>query len=318
MDRNVLLYLKDLRALEVARWKLGHMLDNEERNYGQHITNLNQTNFVQQDSKAGWTISKIIGMLLCFGLGLWVVVYFIQKIRFGTVETGGWQQVDPPEDHPTRIVIRHVEKTVPVREEPLAKGLCIFMVVIGVILILIGLYLLYRAIRGTRSIKSAKLYNAQESLRVEKNKGTALQVKTQWIQRKNYLEDEKKKVESLLSSHYNLNIIPREHRGLASIYYIYDYMSSSQETLTDTLLHDQIDKSVQKILAKLDYIIGQNEEIILQNRMIEAHSKTTTEQNKKMLKTFSQIETNTAAAAQYAELSSNYSKASAYFNLANY
>ena len=122
----------------------------------------------------------------------------------------------------------------------------------------------------------------------------------------------------LLRSYYSMNILPNTYRNLASVYYIYDYMSSSQENLQDTLLHEHMENGIQRILAKLDTIISQNQELIFRTHILEANSKEMINHNKEMLRSLNQTQLNTADAAKYAELGANYSAATAYFSLANY
>ena len=74
----------------------------------------------------------------------------------------------------------------------------------------------------------------------------------------------------------------------------------------------------QRILDKLDYIINQNQKLIFQSRVAEANTKTIIEQNKKMLYSLKQIESDTSTSLAYAEIALNYSKANAYFGMANY
>lgn len=95
-------------------------------------------------------------------------------------------------------------------------------------------------------------------------------------------------------------------------------MSSSQENLKDTLIHEHMENGIQRILKKLDYIIEQNQEIIFHNRILEADNEKIIKQNKGMLSTLKQTEINTEMAAQYAEISANYSKVNTFFSCANY
>lgn len=61
-------------------------------------------------------------------------------------------------------------------------------------------------------------------------------------------------------------------------------MSTSNASLDDALLHAHMEDGVQKITAKLDYVIEQNEFIILQNRCIESNQKTLARQNEALFR----------------------------------
>lgn len=71
-------------------------------------------------------------------------------------------------------------------------------------------------------------------------------------------------------------------------------------------------------MNKLDQIIQQNEYIIFNQHRLEAQNDKIVSQNEKMLGSLERTETNTYAAAQYAQMASNYSKATAYFAAALY
>lgn len=168
------------------------------------------------------------------------------------------------------------------------------------------------------AIRKAKKNNSDENYRINQNKDTIIELQQKWTNRSNYLRKEYEKVNALLADNYNLNILANPYRNLASVYYIYDYMSSSQETLRDTLIHEHMENGIQRILEKLDYIIDQNQEIIFQNRILESQNREVINQNKKMLNNLRNIESNTNITAQYAEIAANYSGATAYFALADY
>lgn len=66
----------------------------------------------------------------------------------------------------------------------------------------------------------------QETIRKETEK---------WKERVGFLEREKARLASLLEKNYDLNIIPIQYRNIASICYIYDYMSISNVSLEEAL-----------------------------------------------------------------------------------
>ena len=81
----------------------------------------------------------------------------------------------------------------------------------------------------------------------------------------------------------------------------------------------------KRIESKLDTIIEQNEEIIFSMRQVEASTERTVEQTKEMLSVLQKnlesqqrTEQSTMEAAQYAAISANYSKTTAFFAMADY
>lgn len=69
-------------------------------------------------------------------------------------------------------------------------------------------------------------------------------------------------LEKLLAEAYSFDLIPIQFRSLPYVIYMYDYLSTSQQTLQDALLHSHIEHSVQQIMAKLNVIIAQNMQMI--------------------------------------------------------
>lgn len=124
---------------------------------------------------------------------------------------------------------------------------------------------------------------------------------------------------------YSLNILAKPYRNLPSVYYIYEYMSTSQASLEETFLHEHMENGFQRIGKKLDIIISQNEEIIFTNRQIEANTSKIVERTTEMLNKLQRslelqqrTEQNALEAAQYASICATYSKVNAFFSTANY
>lgn len=62
---------------------------------------------------------------------------------------------------------------------------------------------------------------------------------------------------------YSVNIIPSQYRNIYAAYYLYDYFSTSRETDLDKVIQTFL---LDEIKQKLDKIIVQNEQIILNQR----------------------------------------------------
>ena len=75
-----------------------------------------------------------------------------------------------------------------------------------------------------------------------------------------HLQEAKEKLQQV----YAVNIIPNKYRTIYVAYYLYDYISSCRETDVDRVLQTML---LEQIIAKLDKIIAQQEEIILNQRM---------------------------------------------------
>ncbi len=145
---------------------------------------------------------------------------------------------------------------------------------------------------------------------------------SRWNQQSQFYLQQYNSAESLLNSFYSMNILPVQYRNLPAICYIYDYLSTSRETLTAALFSRQIDDGISRIEAKLGEIVDKLEEQIYETRCLrdEAHrsNQQMIERNTQMLDSLRQTERNTERAAQYAELGAHYSEANAFFSLATY
>ena len=129
-------------------------------------------------------------------------------------------------------------------------------------------------------------------------------------------------MEDLLLSFYNMNVIPLEYRNVTAMCYIYDYMSTSQATLAEALLHEKLENGIQRIESRLNIMLDYLDNVLYETRCIRAENQVAVEriinQNNQMLKKMETAAQNTAEAAEYAQLASNYAHANAYFSLANY
>lgn len=126
--------------------------------------------------------------------------------------------------------------------------------------------------------------------------------------------NELKQVDDILKRLYNINIIPLTYRNIYAIYYLYDYMRSSRESLTSALLHCDLNE----IKSKLDIIIEQQQEIIIQQSILISQNKEVMDANREKLDRLAQIEKNTAMAAEYSEIAASNAYACAWIAAANY
>ena len=151
------------------------------------------------------------------------------------------------------------------------------------------------------------------------NQEKQMAVQNQWMDTKEQYLEGHQRVQELLSDFYGMNLIPNRYRSnLAAIYYIYDWMSSTQDTLSDVLARTQFEEGIQRVEAKMDQVIGNLEDVLYETRCVGANLQTVISKNTKMLQYLQAAEQNTAAGAEYARLAANYSRANAFFAAANY
>lgn len=275
MERNALIvYLRELRDLEIAHRKLPNLIEKEKCSYQRRYDELNAITTYGVPEE----MSAVSGLGVFFFSGALLFFLFCPS--------GEWRW-----------------------------GFGFFCVFCGIVASLIkyNQYSLYK-----EELVEANRRNKEERNKYEENEEKRQQIINDWDRRYEFLSKEDEKVCSLLKKYYAINIIPSQYRNLESLYYIYEYMSSSQASLEDTLIHEHMENGIQRILAKLDYIISQNQEIIFQNRIMEANSQQIIDKTNAMLGSLERIEQDAGSAAQYAQLSACYNEANAYFSLATY
>lgn len=107
-----------------------------------------------------------------------------------------------------------------------------------------------------------------------------------------------KKTSDLLEVAYAINIIPAKYRNIYAAYFLYEYISTSAVSLSEALYHCDLDE----ISQKLDVIIEQQQEIIMQLARSNALNEQMIRQNEIILKHAIATENNTALAAQYSQV----------------
>lgn len=63
---------------------------------------------------------------------------------------------------------------------------------------------------------------------------------------------------------YGINVVPRQYRNIYAVYYLYDFFNTSRETNLENVIQTFV---LEEIKQKLDKIIQQNEQIILNQRV---------------------------------------------------
>lgn len=309
MNRNVLLvYLRDLRDMEVAKYQINSILRKESNQYKAEVSKLQSeiasikpSRLKDEPKLELWSGPAIFFLFLgvCFSLMAVLLVPVLSD-------------TSQPEKVKGYIALLSCW-----------GFLCLFFMF---------LCMIYNLSKSKQRVKAIREYNRQEQQRLSEvstlvnSKNALIQSKTTaWKQRHSYLMGEYNRVGALLEKSYGLNIVPNQYRNLQSIYYIYDNMSTSQMSFDDTLFHEHMENGIQRILAKLDTIIAQNEEIIFQSRRIEANTREISENTLKILETAQKTlesqertEQNTLEAAQNAQVTANYTEVNAFFSAASY
>lgn len=305
MDRMaVLLNLRDLRDLEVAKSCVMRMRNEDWYYYQQDINNLSAVKYIEMKSEENVKEDYILG-IACAIIG--GIITCISMSHLGSGE--GWP--------PILNIIVAIFKS---------PTLALLGMIVGVPVLVFGFYIIKGTLDRSEKLEETKEYNenarkhnAEEKARFTKNKPQIKQLKQYQMECDEFWDEELKKIDDLLDESYSVNLVPKIYRRkLAAIQYIYEYMSSSQVSLEYALLSTQIEEGIRRIEEKLDIIIGKLEELVFELHRQEAQNASMMEQNNRMIESLRRTEENTLEASRYAQINACYNKTCAFFALANY
>lgn len=182
------------------------------------------------------------------------------------------------------------------------------------------------AMRHNEYLEKKKEYSAS----LDKRKRDADKKIASLIDDNNKLENSLNEANHLLSQAYDANIVPKKYRGLYPIYFLDDYLSSSNETLESALLQCQLDN----LENQLSQVIKANKIMIMQNaiqiakqeallasqeegnriaRRSEIKQERIISQNQSILAAERKSVNNTALSAEYSRIAAINSEVSAYW-----
>ena len=85
-----------------------------------------------------------------------------------------------------------------------------------------------------------------------------------WRQKENAARSCLQKAQKLRNDLYGVNIIPSRYRTIHAAYYLYDFFNSGRETDLERTIQTML---LDEIVQRMDKIIAQNQEIIINQRM---------------------------------------------------
>lgn len=91
-----------------------------------------------------------------------------------------------------------------------------------------------------------------------------------WRNKQNELKGKLDAAKNLRSDVYSVNVIPSRYRTVHAAYYLYDYFDSGRETDLDKIIQTML---LDEIVRKMDRLIAQNSEILLNQRMMLAQQE---------------------------------------------
>lgn len=184
------------------------------------------------------------------------------------------------------------------------EALLICLVVYGIIAPLIMFIILNNVLASKLELYKENIKNENE--RIERE---SIEIQRLNVQNKE-LFDKLNEVKAVLADTYSsLNIIPNQFRNVQGICYLYDYLSSSQETLESAFLN----YNVNNININIKHMMSQQSEMILQQYITNAKLESNHKTMEAMVNKLSSIEANTAASTQFAAQAAAHAKAIDFF-----
>lgn len=178
------------------------------------------------------------------------------------------------------------------------------LLIIGILLIIIGIIIKLKLKADSKRNSELNRINVEhhkESLnkyeiyrQQEQGKIYELRKKADKAQKK--IQEEMDSFNKILNKAYSQNIIPLQFRNLTGVFYLYDYLSTSNESLSNALMQCNL----EAIKQQLDKIIRLQSKAIIQQAQANAALY---EQNQRILEAAQATMENTAVAAKYAQIS---------------
>lgn len=296
MNREaIVLYLENVRDLEVIKYKIKKLWDRESYNYNRSLksTNVNSPKHERFDKS----------------IFIWVILFFICLFVFLFAWRNGPAYKD--ESILDELIVGI-----------LAIGALVLSAIFGFISFIVVITSILAEIGKIFSNKAAVKKYENDILIADQNKSYNANLSRKWDEVNRYYSNEYNKADTILKKFYAMNIIPLQYRNLSGACYLYDYMSSCKESFQMALLSNQIEDGIRRIEAKLDIIINQLDTVIYQQRVITDENRQYIQhqvtQNNRMIDSLKSIENSQRNIEEYSRLSSYYNEAQAFISTAYY
>ena len=152
----------------------------------------------------------------------------------------------------------------------------------------------------------------------------------EWNKKNSFYRGELTRINALLASFYAMDIIPGsyrdnsadENRSLATACYLFDYMSSGQESLQRAFASNQMEDGIRRIEENLYEITNRIITVIDQQKVIRDGNiqrlNDQAAQDNRMLISLIRAASSPRNAEEYSRLTVNYNRAQALISMANY
>ena len=175
---------------------------------------------------------------------------------------------------------------------------------LGIVGIAMGVFMLVSSISEQRE-KDARAEQAYSEAMEKHRKQVAIQKSyresipwwreeaKKWEEKGTYLKEKLEEAKKLRNDAYSVNIIPSRYRSVHAAYYLYDYFNTCRENDLDKVIQTML---LDEIIQRMDKLIIQNQEIILNQRMqlamLESQNQMLAENHREEMKQLARMETN--------------------------
>ena len=147
-------------------------------------------------------------------------------------------------------------------------------------------------------VKTFNMHNNNLNKKLKTLKSEYKEIEPAIINNLPELEEEEEIIKNNLTKAYSANIIPMQFRNIEGVYYLYDYLSTSNQSLSEALMQ----ANLEAIKQKLDKVIEQQGTQIVLQAQANAKLDDIRRKNQEILETAQATMNNTAVAAKYAQI----------------
>lgn len=187
------------------------------------------------------------------------------------------------------LLLLYTEAGVDLKLLPILIIVCIGIVVMAGAVV--GSVTAYKTYRGQK-IYNEQLEKQEQRIAVETQQRQAI------INQNRPLIEKHKEAIAILADSYAINMIPIQFRTPEGVAYLYDFMSTSQESLQSAMLN----YNSETMKRQLDSMMQMQSEMIRQQHITNQNLEVTKQQNEEMIQRLKTIEGNSAQAAKYSSM----------------
>lgn len=140
-----------------------------------------------------------------------------------------------------------------------------------------------------------------------------------WREKENAARSCLQKAKELRTDLYGVNIIPSRYRNIHAAYYLYDYFDTGRETDLDKIIQTML---LDEIIQRMDKLIAQNQEIIINQRIQisqqEQQTRMIADNHREKMKRIAKMEQNQQLQLDYQDMIARNQKVTNFFLAADY